>query len=127
MQSVKEKLNVENTNSIDGLEFEGATREKKGAATEDSGLKILAGLAKKYKYDIKVIERVAPSAIGEFDAICCTDSGLIVVELKRYGGCFWPFNIRCRSDRTWCSSNRRRNRLIKVPRIKSTGRECGSC
>lgn len=106
---------MRNTNSLDDLDFEDATREKKGAATEDSGLKILATLTRKYKFEIQVIERVAPIGIGEFDAICCTDSGLIVVELKRYGGCFWPFKIL---DEQVCIQSGKVDKYIPNPAFK---------
>lgn len=108
-------INKVNLSSIDSLEFEDAPREKKGASTEDSGLKILGDLAKKHKFGIHIVERVAPSGVGEFDAICCTDSVLIVVELKRYGGNFAFFNL---FDEKICIQTGRTNKWIPNPVVK---------
>lgn len=79
--------------SLSNIEFETEAKDAKGALTEDSGLKILADLAKTNRKQIRVIERASPAEVGEFDAILCTDSGLIVVELKRLGGCFQEFGL----------------------------------
>jgi hypothetical protein len=75
------------------IDFEIETKHGKGATTEDAGLKILAIIAKSSNKQIWVIERPYPPSVGEFDAICCTDSGLILVELKRWGGYIQNFNI----------------------------------
>ena len=77
--------------ALSHTEFETEAKDAKGASTEDSGLKILADLAKTNRKQIRVIERSSPAQVGEFDAILCTDSGLILVELKRLGGCFHKF------------------------------------
>lgn len=91
--------------SLSDIDFETESREAKSASTEDSGLKILAGVAKESDGQILVVERPSPGSVGEFDAICCTESGLIVVELKRYGGMVRRFElldpeIRIRNART---------------------------
>ena len=100
---------------ISEIEFESADREAKGAATEDSGLRILASMAKQYRHEIFIVERASPHGIGEFDAIVCTDSGLIVVDLKRYGGCFWPFKI---TDQQACIQVRGQDKWIPNPAFK---------
>jgi len=79
--------------ALSQLPFETEAKDAKGASTEDSGLKILADLAKASRKQIWVIERSSPAKVGEFDAILCTDSGLVVVELKRLGGCFKEFGL----------------------------------
>ena len=79
--------------ALSQIEFETEVKDAKGASTEDSGLKILADLAKANHQQIRLIERASPARVGEFDALLCTDSGLIVVELKRLGGCFKEFGL----------------------------------
>lgn len=79
--------------ALSHIEFETEAKDAKGASTEDSGLKILADLAKTNRKQMRVIERSSPAQVGEFDAILCTDSGLILVELKRLGGCFQEFGL----------------------------------
>lgn len=94
------------------IEFETEAKDAKGASTEDSGLKILANVAKTSRKQIWVIERPSPASIGEFDAVCCTDAGLIVVELKRYGGCFHEFGIL---DAEVCIQSGQHDRWIPNP------------
>ena len=101
--------------SLSEIEFETEIREAKGASTEDAGLKILADISKISKKQIFVIERPSPSSVGEFDAICCTDSGIIIVELKRYGGCFWPFDIL---DEQACIQTSRQDKWIPNPSFR---------
>lgn len=64
------------------------------ARTEDAGLEILARLSKRYRHQIYITPRVAPDGLGEFDAICCMDSGLVVIDFKRWAGDFYPFELR---------------------------------
>ena len=87
----------------------------KGASTEDSGLKILGNVAKNNSKQIFVIERPSPALVGEFDAICCTDSGLILVELKRYGGSFYEFDIL---DQKVCIQSARIDKWIPNPSVR---------
>jgi len=98
--------------NLSQIQFETAERDAKGASTEDAGLRILAGAAKESRKQIFVIERPSPASVGEFDAICCTDSGLVIVELKRYGGCFYEFDIL---DREVCIQTARTDRWIPNP------------
>ena len=98
--------------NLSQIEFETEAKDAKGASTEDAGLRILANLAKASRKQIFVIERPSPSQVGEFDAICCTDSGLILVELKRYGGCFYEFGIL---DSEVCIQTSRQDRWIRNP------------
>lgn len=98
--------------SLSQIEFEVEIKDAKGASTEDSGLKILANAAKESRKQLFVIERPSPASVGEFDAICCTDSGLIIVELKRYGGCFYEFNIL---DKDVCIQSGRNDKWILNP------------
>jgi len=98
--------------TLSQIDFETETKDAKGASTEDSGLKILANAAKISRKQLFVIERPSPSTVGEFDAICCTDSGLIIVELKRYGGCFYEFNIL---DKEVCIQSGRKDKWIPNP------------
>jgi hypothetical protein len=98
--------------ALSQIDFETDAKDAKGASTEDSGLKILADVAKASRKQIWVIERPYPGSVGEFDAICCTDSGLIIVELKRLGGCFYEFDIL---DPEVCIQSGRQDRWIPNP------------
>lgn len=97
------------------IDFETEVRDAKGASTEDSGLRILANAAKASRKQILVIERPSPATVGEFDAICCTDSGLIIIELKRYGGCFYEFDVL---DQEVCIQSAGRDRWIPNPSVR---------
>jgi len=101
--------------ALSQIEFETEAKDAKGASTEDSGLKILADLAKASRKQIWVIERSSPALVGEFDAILCTDSGLVVVELKRLGGCFKEFSLL---DPTVRIQSGRQERTIPNPSAK---------
>lgn len=101
--------------SLSQIDFETETKDAKGASTEDSGLKILANAAKASRKQIWVIERPSPASTGEFDAICCTDAGLIVVELKRYGGRFHEFGIL---DREVCIEAGRKSKKTINPSVR---------
>jgi len=105
-------MTVQPKYSLSQIDFETEARDAKGASTEDSGLKILANTAKTSRKQLLVIERPSPASVGEFDAICCTDSGLIIVELKRYGGCFYEFNIL---DKEVCIQSGRKDKWIPNP------------
>ncbi|MBN8504912.1 MAG: NERD domain-containing protein [Burkholderiales bacterium] len=76
------------------VDFETEELHLGGVRTEDAGLQILTRLAKRYRHEIFITERVAPDGLGEFDAICCMDSGLVVVDFKRWAGDFYPFAMR---------------------------------
>ncbi|MDP1525687.1 MAG: hypothetical protein Q8M20_07745 [Rhodocyclaceae bacterium] len=100
---------------IESVNFDADERDVKGANTEDAGLKILANVAKASRRQIKVVERVAPGNVGEFDAICCTDSGIYFIEMKRLGGKFGEFSMLDRQIRL---SAGRQEKVIPNPALK---------
>jgi len=100
---------------IESVNFEADERDVKGANTEDAGLKILANVAKGSRRQIKVVERVSPGSVGEFDAICCADSGIYFIEMKRLGGKFGEFSMLDRQIRL---SAGRQEKVIPNPVLK---------
>ena len=73
--------------NIKDIEFETAEKHKKGMVTEDSVINRLTKIAKTNKAEI--LRRVEPpfeSKVGECDSIIFDDSGIYIVEVKRYGG-----------------------------------------
>lgn len=72
---------------VKDIEFESELKHKKGILTEDSVIHRLTTLAKSLK--IEILRRVEPpfeSNVGECDSIIFDDSGIYIVEVKRYGG-----------------------------------------
>lgn len=76
-----------NNNNIKDIEFETAEKHKMGMVTEDSVIKRLTVIAKTNKAEI--LRRVEPpqySEVGECDSILFDNSGIYLIEIKRYGG-----------------------------------------
>lgn len=97
------------------IAFETEVKDAKGASTEDAGLKIVAKFAKEHEKHAFVVERPSPPNIGEFDAICCTDSGIIFIELKRYGGSFYDFETL---DPQVCIRSGNRDKWLTNPSVR---------
>lgn len=104
---------------LSNVEFEAESLHIGGARTEDAGLAILARLAKRYRHEIFIVERVAPEGLGEFDAICCMDSGLVAIDIKRWAGDFYPFGLH---DEQICVVRESGTRWIDNPVRKMTGK-----
>ena len=81
------KNSNQNLNNIKDIEFETAEKHKKGMVTEDSVINRLTKIAKSHKAEI--LRRVEPphySEVGECDSILFDNSGIYLIEIKRYGG-----------------------------------------
>ncbi len=79
---------------IDEIKFETQEKHKKGIATEDAALRIVASAVKSLKAE--AIQRVIPpvrSMVDECDAIILTDSCVMILEVKRIGGNITDFSL----------------------------------
>lgn len=74
-------------NNIKDIEFETAEKHKMGMVTETSVIDRLTVIAKTNKAEI--LRRVEPpqySEVGECDSILFDNSGIYLIDVKRYGG-----------------------------------------
>ena len=97
--------------SIDAIKFETQEKHKKGIATEDAALRIVASAVKSLKAE--VVQRVIPPArsmVDECDAIILTDSCIMILEVKRIGGNITNFTL----DREALSVEKGKN-VEKIP------------
>ncbi|MBK9097509.1 MAG: NERD domain-containing protein [bacterium] len=73
--------------NIKEIEFETELKHKKGMLTEDSVINRLTTIARSLKSEIlRRVEPPSDSNVGECDSIIFDDSGIYIVEIKRYGG-----------------------------------------
>jgi len=89
----QQKSYNQNLNNIKDIVFETAEKHRKGMVTEDSVINRLTKIAKSHKAEI--LRRVEPphySEVGECDSILFDNSGIYLIEIKRYGGAIKNLN-----------------------------------
>ncbi|MDR3669067.1 MAG: nuclease-related domain-containing protein, partial [Ignavibacteriaceae bacterium] len=87
IKTMNNQFRPNNIKPLKEINFETGVNHAKGMDTENSVLKNLTTLCHSLKIDI--MRRVIPpyeSRVGECDAIIFSDTGILLIEVKRYGG-----------------------------------------